>query len=205
MIAKYAWIFQILIFTHFGINWVSINTYKWDWVYNRPNWENIGPQGNLFKKSPILLWKICPYTSTFASLHGRTKRRTDLKFGIFPFDYKGNILSKMRRKSERVMWEAFVDFIWNLLVHQVKLRIQARINILIFTELLNLSLTPLHSQYCESRKTQPRLSPFRPDISQKQNGGVAQCVRSLVYNEGFHIYGNIPASSPVFQWAEQWN
>ena len=22
-------------------------------------------------------------------------------------------MSKMRRKSERVMWEAFVDFIWN--------------------------------------------------------------------------------------------
>ena len=96
-------------------------------------------------------------------------------------------------------------------VCQVKLRIQALINIL-FTELLILSLTPLHSQYrpfqmrawscitsyplwslpylaydnmnpamvismmlrssmlafekvyCESKKTQPRLSPFCPDL-----------------------------------------
>ena len=39
------------------------------------------------------------------------------------------------------------------LVHQVKLRIQALINILIFTERLILSLTPLHSQYCVSTKT----------------------------------------------------
>ena len=92
--AKYAWIFQILIFTHFSINWVPINTYKWYWVYNRPNWENIGPQSHLFKKSPILLWKTGPYISTFASRHGRTKRRTDLKFWIFPFDYKGNIWAK---------------------------------------------------------------------------------------------------------------
>ena len=94
MAAKYAWIFQILIFTHFGINWVRINTCTWDWVYNRPNWENIGPQSHLFKKSPILLWKTGPYTLTFASRHERTKRRTDLKFGIFPFDYKGNIWAK---------------------------------------------------------------------------------------------------------------
>ena len=94
MTAKYAWIFQIIIFTHFSINLVPMDTYKWDWVYNRPNWENIGPQSHLFKKSPILLWKTGPYTSTFASPHGRTKRRTDLKFGIFPFDYKGNIWEK---------------------------------------------------------------------------------------------------------------
>ena len=94
MAAKYAWIFQILIFTHFSINWVPINTYKWYWVYNGPNWENIGPQSHLFKKSPILLWKTGPYISTFASRHGRTKRCTDLKFGIFPFDYKGNIWAK---------------------------------------------------------------------------------------------------------------
>ena len=92
--AKYAWIFQILIFTHFSINWVPINTYKWYWVYNGPNWENIGPQSHLFKKSPILLWKTGPYISTFASRHGRTKRRTDLKFWIFPFDYKDNIWAK---------------------------------------------------------------------------------------------------------------
>ena len=94
MTAKYAWIFQILIFTHFGINLVPMDTYKWDGVYNRPNWENIGPQSHLFKKSPILLWKTGPYTSTFTNRHGRTKRRTDLKFGIFPFDYKGNIWAK---------------------------------------------------------------------------------------------------------------
>ena len=94
MAAKYAWIFQILIFTHLSINWVPINTYKWYWVYNGPNWENIGPQSHLFKKSPILLWKTGPYISTFASRHGRTKRRTDLKFWIFPFDYKGNIWAK---------------------------------------------------------------------------------------------------------------
>ena len=35
---------------------------------------------------------------------------------------------------------------------KVKLRIQALINILIFTEFLILSLTPIHSQYCESKK-----------------------------------------------------
>ena len=87
--AKYAWIFQILIFTHFSsINWVPINTSKWYWVFNRPNRENIGPQSHLFKKSPILLWKTGPYTSTLTSRHERTKRRTELKFGIFPLDYK---------------------------------------------------------------------------------------------------------------------
>ena len=65
-----------------------------------------------------------------------------------------------------------VPLIHARLVRQVKLRIQAVINILILTELLILSLTPLHSH-----------SP----ISQKQNGGAAQRVRNLVYNEGFHL------------------
>ena len=56
-----------------------------------------------------------------------------------------------------------MDMEWKL-VCQVKLRI---LNIFIFTELLILSLTPLHSQYCESKKkTQPRLSPFHPDLSE---------------------------------------
>ena len=47
--------------------------------------------------------------------------------------------------------------------------------------------------------------PFAP-ISQKQNGGAAQRVRSLVYNEGFHRSTGIPQKVfRVFQWAEQWN
>ena len=76
-----------------------------------------------------------------------------------------------------------------ILVRQVKLRIQALINILIFSELLILSLPPLHSQYCEEKKTQPRLSPFGPDLSE------TKWQLNLVYNEGFH-YRNIPASFP---------
>ena len=89
------------------------------------------------------------------------------------------------------------------LVRQVKLRVQAPISILIFTELLILSLTPLHSQYCERKKHNLDWVPFAP-ISQKQNGGAAQRVRSLVYNEGFHLR-KYPSKFSVFQWAEQWN
>ena len=38
------------------------------------------------------------------------------------------------------------------------------------------------------------MSPFRPDLClRNKNGGAAQRVRNLVYNERFH-YGNIPAS-----------
>ena len=61
-------------------------------------------------------------------------------------------------------------------------------------------LTPLHSQYYESKKHNLDRVPFAP-ISQKQNGGAVQRVRSLVYNEGFHLR-KYPS---VFQWAEQWN
>ena len=79
------------------------------------------------------------------------------------------------------------------IVCQVKLRIHALINILIFTELLILSLTQLHSQYCGSTKIQPRLSPFRPDLSETKWQCCAAYASLAVKNS---VYGNIPASFP---------
>ena len=78
-----------------------------------------------------------------------------------------------------------------LLVRQVKLRIQALISILIFTEILILIFKVL-LHYIVSiarvKKTQPRLSPFRPDLSESKWGRcAAQRLRSLVYNEGFRL------------------
>ena len=59
-------------------------------------------------------------------------------------------------------------------VRQVKLKIQALINILIFTELLILNLPPLlHGQYCGNTKTQP--SPFRPNLSETKWLHCAAC------------------------------
>ena len=68
-----------------------------------------------------------------------------------------------------------VDWIHEELVHQVKLRIQALFNILIFTELLILSLPPLQFTVVVNKSKKHNLDwvPFDP-ISQKQNGGAAQ-------------------------------
>ena len=55
-----------------------------------------------------------------------------------------------------------------ILVRQVKLRIQlqALVHIWIFTELLIQSLTPLYIDNIAGTQKQPRLSPFRPNLTE---------------------------------------